>query len=66
MILLKGLTLMTDLINNAFLHRLPIGIWQDGEPVDYGLIELHIKDAVKVNGMYYVKSQYEFRIEEAR
>ncbi|WP_437348679.1 hypothetical protein [Paenibacillus humicus] len=51
-------------MNYAFLHRIPIGIWQDGEPVDYGLIELHIKDAVKVNGKYYVKSQYEFKLEE--
>jgi hypothetical protein len=53
-------------LNYAFLHRLPISIWQDGEPQAYGLIELHIKDAVRVNGMYYVKSQHEFRIEEAR
>lgn len=54
---------MTDVqLNRAFLDRLPISIWQDGELVDHGLIELHIRDAVKVNGTYYVKSQYKFRI----
>ncbi len=51
------------IINFAFINSIPISIWQDGELQDYGLIELHIKDAVKVNGLYYMKSQYEFRLE---
>lgn len=54
------------LLNYAYLNSIPISIWQDGEPQAFGLIELHIKDAVRVNGMYYVKSQHEFRLEEAR
>ena len=49
--------------DRAFREQLPVEVW-DGDTVeDYGgPIELHIKDAVKINGMYYVKSMYQFYI----
>jgi len=52
----------SDHFNTAFLQQLPVEVWQDGEKINAGIIERHIKDAVKINGMYYVKSQNEFRV----
>lgn len=51
-----------DQINIAFLNQLQVEVWQDDILIDSGIIEKHIKDAVKINGMYYVKRQNDFRL----
>jgi len=60
----SGSTLTTAAdFNTAFLQGLNVIVWQDESIVQYGSqIERHIKDAVKINGTYYVKSHHEFRV----
>ena len=51
--------------NDAFLRQLRVEVW-DGDTIeDYGgPIERHSKYVVRINGMYYVKSQYQFYIRQ--
>ncbi|WP_020621032.1 hypothetical protein [Paenibacillus daejeonensis] len=50
-------------INDAFLRQLQVEVWDGNRLEDYGgQIERHIKDAARINGVYYVKSQYQFYI----
>lgn len=51
-----------DDFKTAFLRQLPVEVWQDGELIDSGPIEKHIKNAVRINGMYYVKKHYLYLI----
>jgi len=50
-------------LNNAFLQQLHVEVWQDSRIIDYGgPIEKHTLHAVKINGVYYMKSKHEFRV----
>ncbi|WP_020615758.1 hypothetical protein [Paenibacillus daejeonensis] len=52
--------------DRAYLEQLRVEVWDDESIEDYGgPIELHIKDAVRINGMYYVKSMYQFYVKPA-
>ncbi len=52
-------------INYAFLYKLHIEVWRDGEIVDYGgSIQKHLKYDVMINGMHYMKHAFEFRIKK--
>lgn len=55
----------SDLINHAFLHSLPVEVWQDGERIGAGRIVRHTREAVQLDdGMYYLKHNCEFHIVE--
>jgi hypothetical protein len=49
--------------DNAMYFSVPVTIWQEGSIIDYGgQIEKHTEDAVWINGGYFLKAHYEFRI----
>lgn len=49
-----------DDFNTAFLRQLPVRASQDEEQIDRGTIEKHIKNAVRIKGIYSVNDQNEF------
>lgn len=52
-----------DVLNTAFLHELPVEVWQDGQRIGSGRIVRHTKDDVVLDdGMHYLKRNCEFRI----
>ena len=51
------------LINYAFLHGLPVEVWQAGELVGSGRIVEHTRDFIRLDGGdYYVKANCEIKI----
>ncbi|SEM80588.1 hypothetical protein [Paenibacillus sp. OV219] len=55
----------TSELNEAFLYRTHVEVWQDGELHDYGgQIERHTKYEIVINGMHYQKHAFEFRIKK--
>jgi hypothetical protein len=60
----NGLILKTDAdFDNAIFFGLNINVWQDNEILDYGgIIESYSKDAVRINGAYYLKATCEFKV----
>jgi len=47
----------------AIHNKTPVDIWQDDKIAYYGgPIQLQTEAAVKINGSYYLKINYEFRI----
>ena len=60
----KNICLQTSAdFDNAMYFGLNISVWQNGEIINYGgKIERHTDEAVIINGGYYLKADYEFRV----
>lgn len=49
--------------DRTYQQQWRVEVWSNHVIEDYGgPIELHIKDAVRINGVYYVKSMYQFYV----
>ncbi|WP_218154755.1 hypothetical protein [Paenibacillus sp. UNC496MF] len=52
-------------INDAFINKLHVEVWQDGKLHDTGgVIESHNQFEVVINGMHYMKHAFQFRIKK--
>lgn len=50
-------------LDYAIALRHNVSVWENGQIANYGgLIEKHTEHAVKINGVYYAKGTYEFRV----
>jgi hypothetical protein len=55
----------STIINEAFLHSLPIEVWHEDELVGCGHVVQHTLRTVRLeNGTYYYKHMFDFRITE--
>ena len=53
----------TEKIEAAIFNRTPVEVWHNGAIFDYGgIIEKQTEYAIKINGYYFLKENYEFRI----
>mgnify|MGYP001282582553 CR=1 FL=1 len=55
-----------QIINYAFLHRLPIKVYHYGELIGAGIIVEHTKHFIKLDdGQYYMKRNCDFIVKKS-